>query len=418
MLGKYRVVCRLGAGGMGVVYQATHVEIGKQVALKILSEHLAAGPGAQARFVREAAAASKISHPNVVKVTDYSAEGDVPFIVMELLRGEDLGVRLRHSPRGLPVEEVADVLLAACAGVFTAHQAGVVHRDLKPGNIFLAQTRLDEVQPKILDFGISKIEDTLLTAGLTDPGAIVGTAYYLSPEQATGRAVDHRADQYALGVVLYECLTGRRPFDGHTRPAIIKNIVEAALVPPSRLRPGLPRELEATVLRAMARLPDDRFPSVHALGGALLPFASPRQRIAWADYFGRDPNEASPPVASRSPSPERASPTEPRAGGNRHPHPHRRALCARGAGRDPYDAWLAARHLRGWGGDAGSRRAHGRVAVSRGPSPTPSAQALAGDDGGAGRGGWIADRRHPGPGNAGATAGGPPAAGGGIAELN
>jgi serine/threonine-protein kinase len=212
MLGKYRIGRRLGSGGMGVVYQATHVEIGKEVALKVLGADLAEGTRARARFLREAAAASKIDHPNVVRVTDYGADGPVPYIVMELLRGEDLSGLLRRHRRGLPVVEAANILLAVCAAVFTAHQARVIHRDLKPRNIFLARTRMFEVGPKILDFGISKLEgegeDGQPSQSLTEPGYLLGTPHYLSPEQVAGRSADARSDQYALGVVLFECLTG------------------------------------------------------------------------------------------------------------------------------------------------------------------------------------------------------------------
>jgi serine/threonine protein kinase len=289
MLGKYRIGRRLGSGGMGVVYQATHVEIGKEVALKVLSADLAEGTRARARFLREAAAASKIDHPNVVRVTDYGADGPVPYIVMELLRGEDLSGLLRRHRRGLPLAEAANILLAVCAAVFTAHQARVIHRDLKPRNIFLARTRMFEVGPKILDFGISKLEgegeDGQPSQSLTEPGYLLGTPHYLSPEQVAGRSADARSDQYALGVVLFECLTGQRPHDGYETAQVLARIRQGAVPPPRQLRAGLPAALEVILLRALAVKPEARFATVHALGAAMLPFASPKQQVAWSDYY-------------------------------------------------------------------------------------------------------------------------------------
>jgi serine/threonine protein kinase len=322
MLGKYRIGRRLGSGGMGVVYQATHMEIGRAVALKVLNADLAEGTRARLRFLREAAAASKIDHPNVVKVTDYGAEGAVPYLVMELLRGEDLSTLLRRHRRGLPVTEAANILLAVCAAVFTAHQARVIHRDLKPRNIFLARTKLFEMGPKILDFGISKLEDDdgAPLSSLTDPGYLLGTPHYLSPEQVAGGPADARSDQFALGVVLYECLTGQRPHHGHETAQVLARIRQGAVSPPRRLRPDLPESLEAAVLRAMALKPEARFPTVHALGAALLPFASPKQQVAWSDYYLSDqpaapaladaPTPEHPPLAATQYLPETADPID------------------------------------------------------------------------------------------------------------
>jgi eukaryotic-like serine/threonine-protein kinase len=316
-LGKYRLVRALGAGGMGTVYEAVHVEIGKAVALKVLDLDAAGDAQARARFLREAAAASRIAHPHVVNVTDYGAEQGLPFIVMQLLRGEDLGSRLDANPRGLPVHEVADILLAVCAGVRAAHDAGIVHRDLKPRNIFLARLSSEEISPKVLDFGISKDRGLLWSAALTDPGALLGTTHYLSPEQLEGAEVDGRTDQYALGVVLYECLTGHRPFTGDTPQLVMKNIAAGQPVPPARLRPELPAALEAAVLRALARVPAARFPDVLALGAALLPFASAKRQVAWADFYraavpGPLPSRSSPtPARTRAPEPASAPDPEP-----------------------------------------------------------------------------------------------------------
>jgi eukaryotic-like serine/threonine-protein kinase len=318
ILGKYRIQRLLGTGGMGSVYEAVHTEMGKTVALKVLREEAATEPQARARFLREAAASSRIQHPHVVNVIDYGAEGALPFIVMQLLRGEDLSGRLDRSPGGLEVTEAADILLAVCAGVFAAHQAGVIHRDIKPKNIFLARLSPDEISPKVLDFGISKMEDLLASVVLTDPGSLMGTTHYLTPEQVAGRPVDVRTDQHALGVVLYECLTGRRPYDGDSARAILRNIETGTFLPPSRLRGDLPPALEVIVLRAMAHAPAQRFPSSHALGAALLPFASSKRQVAWADYYGQPsgaPSLPAPPPVAPAPGsgPRAATPASPPA---------------------------------------------------------------------------------------------------------
>jgi eukaryotic-like serine/threonine-protein kinase len=325
ILGKYSIVRRLGGGGMGAVYEAMHIEIQKPVALKVLSNRLSLDPRAQTRFLREAAAASRLDHPHVVNVTDYGSENGLPFLVMELLRGEDLAGHIERNRGALPVETTANIMLAVCAGVYAAHEAGIVHRDLKPQNIFLARTPLAGMEAKVLDFGISKVDDDRARAALTNTGMVLGTTHYLSPEQVMGREVDARSDQYALGVVLYECLTGRRPHEAETIYLIMRSIGEGTFEPPTAWRPDLPRELDAVVMRAMHRDPSKRFESVHALGRALLPFSSIRERIVWAEYYERERLESptgigkllSPPggqpylprTAPIAPSPGQAHPT-------------------------------------------------------------------------------------------------------------
>jgi serine/threonine-protein kinase len=298
-LGKYQIVRRLGQGGMGSVYEAQHTDIGKPVALKTLAGRLASDATAQARFLREAATASRLEHPHVVAVTDFGSDAGVTYLVMELLRGEDLGAAIAHEPRGLPVERVADAMLAVCAGVFAAHEAGVVHRDLKPQNVFLARTAFGEISPKVLDFGISKLLDAELASSLTNTGTVMGTTPYLSPEQLASGVVDGRSDQYALGVILYECVTGQRPHEGETAFAIMRAIAEGRFPPPRARRHDLPAAVEAIVMRAMDMVPDRRYESVHALGRALLPFASAKARVLWSDYYGA----ARAPAAVAAPAP-------------------------------------------------------------------------------------------------------------------
>ncbi|HEY0712864.1 MAG TPA: serine/threonine-protein kinase [Polyangia bacterium] len=292
MLGKYQIVRQLGSGGMGAVYEAVHTSIGKPVALKTMNPALASDPRAEARFMREAAAASRLGHPNVCDVTDFGADAGVVYIVMELMRGEDLSALVARAPAGLDVSFVADVMLAVCAGVFAAHEKGVVHRDLKPQNIFLSRTAMGDVVPKVLDFGISKLLDDEAANALTNSGSVMGTTHYLSPEQVMGLPVDGRSDEFALGVILYECLTGQRPHQGDTIFTIMRAISEGRFQRPRAMRPDLSPDAEMVVLRAMGLRPDDRYPTVHALGNALLAFASPKGRVMWGDYFSRPPASA------------------------------------------------------------------------------------------------------------------------------
>jgi eukaryotic-like serine/threonine-protein kinase len=287
VLGKYRVVKRIAGGGMGAVYEAIHTGISKPVALKTMSPTLATDPRAATRFLREAGAASRLDHPHVVDVTDFGTDSGVSYLVMELLRGQDLSALIAREPNGLDPSLVADVMLAVCAGVFAAHESGVVHRDLKPQNIFLARTPLGEVVPKVLDFGISKRLDDELETGLTSSGAVMGTTHYLSPEQVAGRPLDLRSDQYSLGVILYEALTGRRPHDGTSMFAVMQSIGAGRFPQPRLVRPEIPVALEAVILKAMSARPADRFESVHGLGASLMAFASPKRRIMWSDYYER-----------------------------------------------------------------------------------------------------------------------------------
>src|SRR4051794_11411041 len=285
ILGKYSIIRLLGAGGMGAVYEATHTEIGKKVAIKVLSPLIAAVPGARARFLREAQLTSRVRHPHIVDVADMGSDGGYTYLVMEFLHGEDLAQRLeRLGPVG--IEELADIMLPVCSAVAAAHAAGVTHRDLKPQNIFLAAgTR--RVLPKVLDFGISKGNDAVTQAGtLTGTGAMIGTPYYLAPEQILdSKSAGSASDQYALGIILYECLTGKRPYDGDNLFVVFQGIVGGTPRRPRELRPEVPPELEEVTLRAMKSDPKLRFPTIEDFGRALLPFASGRARVIWEEAF-------------------------------------------------------------------------------------------------------------------------------------
>jgi serine/threonine-protein kinase len=271
---------------MGAVYEATHAEIGKRVAIKVLSPVVAAVPGARARFLREAQLTTRVRHPHIVDVTDMGTDEGQTYLVMELLAGQDLAQRLERGG-ALGVEELADILLPVCSAMVAAHQAGITHRDLKPQNIFI-DTSAKRSHPKVLDFGISKGNDAAAqTVGtLTATGAMIGTPYYLAPEQILdNKSAGPSSDQYAVGVILYECLTGVRPFDGDNLFMVFQGIVGGNPRPPRQIRPDIPPALEEIVLRAMRTDPKARFPSIEALGRALLPFASGRARMIWEDAF-------------------------------------------------------------------------------------------------------------------------------------
>jgi serine/threonine protein kinase len=285
VLGKYQIIRHLGSGGMGAVYEGVHREIGKSVAIKTLNPVIGAHPAARTRFLREAQLTSRVRHPHIVDITDVGQEGGHAFLVMELLAGEDLSKRLGRQGPFAP-EALADIIVPICAAVDTAHSLGVIHRDLKPQNIFLTQGPAG-IHPKVLDFGISKNRD-LSASALTATGSIVGTPYYLPPELVKdGRAATGASDQYALGVILYECLSGRLPFDGPTIFAIFQSVVSATPTPLSHLRPDIPGELAAIVHQAMHPDAQGRFPSVRHLALALIPFASPWIRFQWEGILSR-----------------------------------------------------------------------------------------------------------------------------------
>ncbi|MBZ0116998.1 MAG: serine/threonine protein kinase, partial [Sandaracinaceae bacterium] len=260
---KYRVDHALGEGGMGTVYAATNVLTGKRVALKWLLPRLARDPRAVARFLREARAAGGIDHPNVVDVYDVGRDRGAPFLVMELLRGEPLTVLVGRRP--VPSDTVVEMLMPALRGVAAAHARGIVHRDLKPENIFLCHGEDGRVtHAKVLDFGISTGRDDGATAELA------GTPQYMAPEQLRGDEVDRRADVYALGVILYEALTGALPYDADDFTSMTRAHEVSSVV---RLEwRGVSPGLAEIVHRAMALRPEERFPDVASLARALEPF--------------------------------------------------------------------------------------------------------------------------------------------------
>jgi hypothetical protein len=255
--GRYRLTRLIGKGGMGMVFQARHEQLGKDLAVKILLPELASDATLLQRFALEARAASATGHPNIVEVHDLAiAEDGSAFMVMELLRGQDLSSLVKSQgplEPGLAVRVACQVLAALDA----AHRRGVLHRDVKPHNIFLVDTETDLPKVKLLDFGVAKmLELDQQGVQLTCSGLSVGTPAYMAPEQAlAGARVDHRADLYSVGVVLYYCLTGRKPWSNRDAMRVVER---QAPVPPSELNPAVTARLEAIVLRAMAFDPGDR----------------------------------------------------------------------------------------------------------------------------------------------------------------
>ncbi|PRP90024.1 Serine/threonine-protein kinase Pkn1 [Enhygromyxa salina] len=256
LLDRYRVNAKIGAGGMGTVYLGEHTTIGKEFAIKVLSNEYAHRKDLVERFLREARAASMIRQQNVVEITDYgdTPEGSV-FFVMEFLDGEDLGALLAREQR-VPWDRVRHLMIQVCRALEAAHAAGIIHRDMKPDNCFRIERGKDPDFIKVLDFGIAKIESGEQGGKpLTQTGMIFGTPEYMSPEQAQGDKVDHRVDIYAVGVIMYELLCGRPPFEGSTFMAILTKHMFEVPEAPSKRAPdaGIPPEAEAIVLKAMQK---------------------------------------------------------------------------------------------------------------------------------------------------------------------
>jgi tRNA A-37 threonylcarbamoyl transferase component Bud32 len=269
---KYRIDALLEVGGMGAVYVGSHTKLQKRVAIKVLRSELCHAQEIVERFLREAVAASRIGHENIVEVTDIGkAQNDAPFIVMELLEGENLAARIkRRGP--MPVPEACHIAVEILSAMDAAHRAGIVHRDLKPENVFLARKSRSE-SVKILDFGISRMiqpEDGQNRLTLT--GLVMGTPYYMSPEQACGDTeITATADVYAVGVILYEMLTAKVPFEATNYNSLIYKVLSGQF-PPARSYVSLPETLELIVHRAMALKSEHRYASAAELAHALEPF--------------------------------------------------------------------------------------------------------------------------------------------------
>ena len=268
LAGKYRIEGFLGQGGMGAVYRATHVMLGKPVALKLIRPEIVTSPEVVRRFQREARAASLLSHPNIVTIYDLGqAEDGTLYLAMELCAGMSLkDLIVAEGP--LDPHRAARLCRAIAGALALAHKHRIVHRDLKPQNVMVARTAEGHETPKLLDFGIAKAVETD-GATLTSTGMVLGTPRYLSPEQAKSLSVDGRSDLYSLGIIFYEMLVGHVPFDDPSVPSLLVKHMAEPPRPPSELRPEVPAAIESIVLRLLEKDPARRFQSAEDLSAAL-----------------------------------------------------------------------------------------------------------------------------------------------------
>jgi serine/threonine-protein kinase len=276
--GKYRIVRHIGEGGMASVYEAQHTEIRRSFALKFLHPWLCEDEEWLERFRREASAGGALISEHITAIVDIDfSNSETPYIVMEYLEGEDLGQRLARE-HSLKPSDAIEIITQACCGLGVAHSAGVIHRDLKPENLFLCQRQLGGTVVKILDFGIAKLKNSHL-AQVTRAGMVIGTPFYMSPEQAVGRAdVDHRSDIYALGVILYELLSGEKPFVGDNHNGVLNQIIAGGAPDLQDQCPTVSAELARVVERAIARSPADRYQNAAEFAEALSAFSPPVRR--------------------------------------------------------------------------------------------------------------------------------------------
>jgi len=254
-LGRYEITALVGRGGMATVYKARHPGLNRTVAVKVLHRHLAIDPAFVGRFRREARAVAALRHPNIVRVFDFDNQDDNYFIVMEFIDGPTLASllkRLFKQGRHLSAQETLRLFSPLCSAIHYAHEQGMVHRDIKPSNIILTRQH----EPILTDYGIAKIAGA---TSYTIPGVVIGSAHYMSPEQAEGLPGDHRSDIYSLGIVLFEALTGSVPFQGETPASILMKHVSAPLPPACSLNPDLPPAAEAVLNKALAKDPNDRY---------------------------------------------------------------------------------------------------------------------------------------------------------------
>ena len=262
---RYELLGHIARGGMADVFEARDTLLGRRVAVKVLHSQFSSDEAFVKRFRREAQAAANLSHPNIVGIYDWGQEGSTYFIVMELIEGRSLRDVLREDGPLLPRRAI-EISAEVAAALSVAHRSGLVHRDIKPGNMLLTA----DGTVKVTDFGIARAWDD--SSELTKTGAVIGTATYFSPEQAQGTPADERSDIYALGVVMYEMLAGRPPFSGESPVAVAYQHVSSLAVQPSLDNPDVPNELDAIVMRALEKDPDARYQTADDLRHALLLF--------------------------------------------------------------------------------------------------------------------------------------------------
>src|SRR3954470_8714043 len=261
-IGRYKVLGELGRGAMGIVYKAEDPNLDRVVALKtiLLSDDAEGRKDYHKRFFLEAKAAGKLTHPHIVTTYDFGEEDDLAYLAMELLEGDDLRTRMKEGP--LAIADSVDIAQQVADGLGFAHERGVVHRDIKPGNIML----LPRGQAKIMDFGLARMR---AADHKTSTGMVLGTPKYMSPEQVDGSPVDQRSDLFSLGIVLYEMLTGLRLFQGADTPQIMHNVVHVEHEPPTLIKPELPAMLDFVVARALKKDPAVRYQDAYELSSDL-----------------------------------------------------------------------------------------------------------------------------------------------------
>lgn len=304
--GRYRLGQPVGRGGMGQVWAATHAITRRSVALKFLPTLTDPGSNLARRLLQEARATAAVDHPNVVEVHDvFDLEGATPVLVMELLEGETLAARLRRK-ESLPLEDTASLLIPVISAVGTAHTRGIVHRDLKPANIFL--TTSPEPQVKVLDFGIAKLTSAdVIDGSLTTSGTTLGTPCYMAPEQAMAeRDVDHRVDVWAIGVILYECLSGARPVEGENLAQIVMRLMSGSITPIEHVVPGLPRDVADLVGGMLKKRPAERLSDLRGAFAVLSRYSHEKARV-----FGAPASDSRLEIPEPEPEPPRPEPAGP-----------------------------------------------------------------------------------------------------------
>jgi serine/threonine-protein kinase len=305
---RYRLIRRIGGGAMGDVFEAVHTFTRNHVAVKVLHGHVTADPTTADRFLREARAASDIRHPAIVDVLDAGRDRDKSlYLVLQLLEGEDMASAMKRGD--LTEREIVDIGAQPLEGLGAAHARGIVHRDVKPENIFLTRDDHGELWIKILDFGIAKPPQAETRLASTQKGAILGTPYYMSPEQALGDAVDHRSDLWSAGAVLYHALTGQPPFDDESYGRLTLAIIGKPHTPVATLRPSTPAWLNDAVERALQKRAEDRWPSAQAFAAALAARgAEARVLLDWTEEENLTVRSPSPFDEESLPPPLRSSP--------------------------------------------------------------------------------------------------------------
>jgi serine/threonine-protein kinase len=279
--GRYRVVSKVGQGGMGTVYKVEHLAMGKLAAMKVLHPSLTQDREVAQRFRREAEAVSRLSAPNTVQVFDFGESDGAMYLVMELVKGEDLGAILRRDGP-LPFARLAPILVQVCDALAEAHEVGIVHRDLKPENLLVSRARDGHDVVKVLDFGLAKLRDSEELNQVTARGSLIGTPFYMSPEQIRAEELDARSDIYSLGALMYRVLTGVHPFTAPTPVAVLTQHLTEELIPPSQRKPELriSSRVEGIVCKAMAKRREERYASVDELKQALVEAVSaPSQKV-------------------------------------------------------------------------------------------------------------------------------------------